>query len=98
MSQVRPDDPVMIQAVVATLTAVQVLPAARVREPVVFAPWRVRVSDVIEIVTVLIWFTNVIVVPTGYGTFVLESIVNVRALLSEVGWRIAPFASEAVVV
>jgi hypothetical protein len=59
---------------------------AKVREPVVPAEDKVRVSVVIAIVMfaadILI---NVIVVPTGKATLALAGIVNVRALLSPTG-------------
>jgi hypothetical protein len=43
-------------------------------------------------------FVNVIQVPTGYATFALESIVNVRALASVDGWSIDLPASSKTVV
>ena len=53
----------MSHDVLVIFKAVAMPLAASVREPVVPAPANVRVSDVIAIVNVLIWFTNVSVVP-----------------------------------
>ena len=57
--------PEIIQLVLVTLMAVATPNAASVLLPVVPAPARYIVSDVMAIVTVLIMFTNVITVPTG---------------------------------
>ena len=75
----------MIQEVDVTLTADAIPFAAKVLDPVLPAPAKINVSDVIAIVTVLIRFTKVTTVPTAYGTLAFEGIVNVRALLSEEG-------------
>jgi hypothetical protein len=55
----------MTQDVVATFMAVARPFAASVRLPVDPGPANVSVSDVIEIVTVLIWLMKVSVVPIG---------------------------------
>ena len=76
----------MIQVVEAILSAVAVPYWARVLLPVVPVPARYMVSDVIAIVTLPAdILTKVIAVPVAYGTLVLLSIVNVRALASVLG-------------
>lgn len=75
----------MIQEVDVTLTADAIPFAAKVLDPVVPGPAKINVSVVIAIVTVLMRFTKVTTVPTGYATLELAGIVNVRALLSEEG-------------
>ncbi len=65
MAQVKPI-PEIIHAVLATFTAVAVPPAASVREPVVPVPDpanKVIVSEVMAMVTVLIWLMKVMTVP-----------------------------------
>jgi hypothetical protein len=57
--------PDMYQRVVPTLRAVATPFAANVRLPVVPSGERTMVSEVIAMVTVLISFRNVIVVPMG---------------------------------
>ncbi len=57
--------PEIIHDVVAIFSAVAMPFAARVRDPVVPVPANVMVSDVMAIVTVLIWLTKVMAVPTG---------------------------------
>ena len=59
---------------------------AKVREPVVPAGDKVRVSVVMAIVTfATAMLINVIAVPIGYATEPFAGIVNVRALLSADG-------------
>ena len=62
--------------------------AAKVLLPVEPSPARYMVSVVMAIVTVFIRLIKVMAVPTGYATLAFAGIVNVRALLSEIGWKI----------
>jgi hypothetical protein len=55
----------MYQIVLATFVAVAIPPATSVRDPVVDVPANCSVSELIAMVSVLTWFTNVITVPTG---------------------------------
>jgi hypothetical protein len=65
--------------VLVILIAVAIPNGASVREPVVPAPARSKVSDVIAIVTVApVAATNEIAVPTGKATDALAGIVIVR--------------------
>ena len=77
----------MVQAAVATFRSTADSPAWSVTLPVVLSGTRVRVSVVIAMVRTLIWLTKMTSVPTGKATAALAGIVNVRALLSAVGWR-----------
>ena len=89
----------MIQDVLETLIAVATPFCASERVPVVVLPASVRVSVVIAMLTTCeVWFTNVIVVPTGNATEAFAGIVKVRALLSAVGCRMCPPASAATAV
>jgi hypothetical protein len=75
----------MIQTVDATLSAEAIPKASSVVDPVVPGPAKYIVSLLIAIVTVLARFTKLTTVPIGYGTLAFEGMVNVLALLSEVG-------------
>lgn len=79
--------PEIIHSVVVILIAVATPLAAKVLLPVVPAPARRIVSEVIEIVTTPaeFWLMKVIAVPMGYATFALLSIVNVRGVVSAEG-------------
>lgn len=58
------------------------------------AELRYMVSDVIAIVTLAAdILINVIAVPIGYATLLFAGIVNVRALLSDDGWKMCLPAS-----
>ena len=61
---------------------------AKVRDPVVPIGDKIKVSDVMAIVTLATAILiNVIAVPIGYATLLLAGIVKVRALLSATGWN-----------
>jgi hypothetical protein len=63
--------------------------AARVRDPVVPAGDNRIVSVVMAIVTTPapFWLMNVNAVPMGYATELFAGIVNVRAVVSALGWK-----------
>lgn len=79
--------PLTIQRVEVTLVAVATPFAARVRDPVVPAPAKTKVSEVMAIVITPpeVSLTNVIVQPMGAATLALLSIVQVRAVVSAPG-------------
>lgn len=79
--------PDIIQRVLVIFIAVATPFAARVRDPVVPAPARTRVSVVIAIVITPpeVSFTNVSAVPIGYATDAFAGIVHVRAVVSAEG-------------
>jgi hypothetical protein len=71
--------PLIIQEVLVIFIAVAIPNGAKVRDPVVPGPARIKVSDVIAIVTVApVAAINVIAVPTGSAKLALELIVIVR--------------------
>ena len=89
----------MIQVVLVSFLAVATPYCVSDLLPVVPAPAKYIVSDVIAIVTTLaVMFVNVIQVPTGYATLAFESMVNVRAFVSVEGWSIDLPESAATVV
>ena len=79
--------PEIIQRVDVTLIAVAIPLDARVLLPVVPAPARTSVSEVIAIVITQsdVSFTNVSAVPIGYATEAFAGIVQVRAVVSADG-------------
>lgn len=89
----------MIQVVEVIFTAVAMPYCASDLLPVVPVPAKYNVSLVIAIVTTwLVMLINVIAVPSGYATFALESMVNVRAFASVDGWNITlPESAKTVV-
>ena len=83
-----------------TFSAVAIQLSARVLDPVLQVPAMTSVSLVIAIVIVPaeVSFTKVSTVPIGYATFAFESIVHVRAVVSEEGWYMCFPASVRTVV
>ena len=83
----RPE-PEIIQRVEVVLIAVAMPLAARVREPVVPAPARTKVSVLMAIVITPaeVSLMKVSAVPIGKATLALDGMVHIRAVVSADGW------------